>query len=534
MTTCSGAEGMDEQHWWLWAAWVTQSGKPRQHVYGLLTPTRSACRPCTETSTKLPSGATLHVAESVGLSTTIATLKAEIENNAACIRLSTLIPDAPDIDVDSYRQTICQAFGHRAAKVLGAYAFAAPSVLLVDGIDARLMIETCTRAVGLALGRTHAMHLGGFDLFELGGWLDNPIPYGSAALNPRSPREQHRIRIWRTQTRARQIAHLRACADGEVVHEGAHFLAAGSDILYVDVGEAADAYTLSIFDDDTGTLRYTESAQFLMEVEISSQTIGRVVQHKDKLEAEAQRRSRALHQRAATTAALHATRSHVSFDARGFRAHRMAVQNRLDEVMPEPSSDRWFARTDELGLGVLDHINRILGASQAQEAVLVDPYFGKEALHSIATRLSNANLRLTIVASWGRVEPDTGRAIEGVEARIAFGPKTLKPVFAAIGALVNVGLRFRNVVTTDGRAAFHDRYLLIKTHAGTKQLYLLSNSVNRMAVNWPFCMSELSGEAKIDAIRYVEGLANEQDGSQAASPTTNFEWSNIAFKRGGT
>lgn len=202
--------------------------------------------------------------------------------------------------------------------------------------------------------------------------------------------------------------------------------------------------------------------------------------------------------------------------------------------MPEPSSDRWFARTDELGLGVLDHINRILGASQAQEAVLVDPYFGKDALQSIATRLSNANLRLTIVASWGRAEPDTGRIIDGVEARLAFAPQTLRPVFAAIGALVNVGLCFRNVVTTEGRAAFHDRYLLIKTHAGTKQLYLLSNSVNRMAVNWPFCMSELSGEAKIDAIRYVEGLADEKDGSQATGSTTNFEWSNIAFTRGGT
>jgi len=533
MTTASRTEATDDPHWWLWAAWVTHSDKAN-HVYGLLAPTRSTCRPLAETSTRLPSGATLHIAESVELSSTIEILKTEIESNTACIRLSTLVPAAPNIDVDSYRQTICQAFGHSVAKVLGAYSFTAPSGLLVDDGDARLMIETCTRAAGLALHRTHAMHLGGFDLFELEGWLDGPIPYGSASLNPQPHNEQHRIRIWRTETHLRQIAHLRASADGEVVHEGAHFLAAGSETLHVDVGEAADAYTLSIFDDDTGRLRYTESAQFLMEVEISTQTIGRVVQHKDKIEAEAQRRSHAFHQRAATTAALHATWSHVNFDARGFRAHRIAVHNRLDELMPEPSSDRWFARTDELGLGVLDHLNKILGASQAQEAVLVDPYFGKEALHSIATRLSNANLRLTIVASWGRVEPDTGRTIEGVEARIAFAPQTLEPVFAVIGALINVGLRFRNVVTAEGRAAFHDRYLLIKTHAGTKQLYLLSNSVNRMAVNWPFCMSELSGEAKIDAIRYVEGLTNEKDGSQAASQTTNFEWKNNAFTRGVT
>ena len=76
----------------------------------------------------------------------------------------------------------------------------------------------------------------------------------------------------------------------------------------------------------------------------------------------------------------------------------------------------------------------------------------------------------------------------------------------------NAARRLTVLNLVDGpRQAFHDRYLLLTPHEGEREVYLLSNSLNRMAGKWPFCISRLEGAAARDAALYIDGLTKGRD-----------------------
>ena len=218
-------------------------------------------------------------------------------------------------------------------------------------------------------------------------------------------------------------------------------------------------------------------------------------------------------------------RSRVPSDPDALRAHVQAVRQILDDHLGEPSNDRWFPRTFDAQLGVIDHLNRLLDSGETREAVLVDPFFGEEALQRLVLRLTRTGLNLTIVACWGRTDPDTGAPVKGgAAAAVAEGERRLKPLLARIGPQIAPDLKLVNVVTGSGSQAFHDRYLLLHPHSGPFQVFLLSNSINNAAANWPFCMSLLSGQARVEAKHYIDGLAQGRDVTGSTDPKISFKW----------
>lgn len=168
-----------------------------------------------------------------------------------------------------------------------------------------------------------------------------------------------------------------------------------------------------------------------------------------------------MHDRAASTTTTRTSRSSVNFESSDFRSHRIALKARLNEHVPPPSRDRWLPRTFEFGLGVIDHLDKLLDAGQIREAVIVDPFFGEDAPQTVATRHTQADVRLTIVASWGKTDPDSGTRFESrVASARNFAQRRLTPVFEKISPLIGVQLQFVNVIDSDGSPAFHDRYLV--------------------------------------------------------------------------
>ncbi|MGH8138659.1 MAG: hypothetical protein ACREVV_10765 [Steroidobacteraceae bacterium] len=87
--------------------------------------------------------------------------------------------------------------------------------------------------------------------------------------------------------------------------------------------------------------------------------------------------------------------------------------------------------------------------------------------------------------------------------------------------------RFLNLVASGGAQAFHDRYLLLRSTAGLARVFLLSNSVNKLAANWPFCISLLSGTARAEAELYIEGLRQGKDVTGSTHPMINFQWPQV-------
>ena len=218
-------------------------------------------------------------------------------------------------------------------------------------------------------------------------------------------------------------------------------------------------------------------------------------------------------------------RSRVATKDDPLRDHVQALRVVLDDRLGKPSDDRWFPRTFGSQLDVIAHLNRLLDASETREAILIDPFFGEEAIERLALRLTQTNLHLTVVASWGATDPDTGAQVPGdVGARQAEAQRRLGRIFARIGSQFAPRFRFLNLVTGSGSRAFHDRYLLLRPHTGPFRVFLLSNSVNNMAADWPFCISHLSGQARLEAERYIEGLGRGHDVTGSTNPSITFQW----------
>ena len=77
--------------------------------------------------------------------------------------------------------------------------------------------------------------------------------------------------------------------------------------------------------------------------------------------------------------------------------------------------------------------------------------------------------------------------------------------------------------------AFHDRYLLLYSHDGMAKVYLLSNSLNKVAGDWPFCMSVLATDVGREVQRYIEGLCEGRDIARDKKLTTNLDWRSDAL-----
>lgn len=134
-------------------------------------------------------------------------------------------------------------------------------------------------------------------------------------------------------------------------------------------------------------------------------------------------------------------------------------------------------------------------------------------------RLQSTDVALTIVTSWTKINPDTGLAFEN-----SISPsEKLSRMLRGVSHLLNPRLKVINMVARNDQA-FHDRYLLLYPHEGPTKIFLLSNSVNKMAGRWPFCMTLLSDDIKHEVQNYIEGLCRGQDVTGSTNPSVTFSW----------
>jgi hypothetical protein len=77
----------------------------------------------------------------------------------------------------------------------------------------------------------------------------------------------------------------------------------------------------------------------------------------------------------------------------------------------------------------------------------------------------------------------------------------------------------------DGKQrAFHDRYLLLYPHEHPAKVFLLSNSINKLAGNWPFAMSLLAPDVSREVQRYIEELCSGRDRARNKLLAIDFKW----------
>jgi hypothetical protein len=93
-------------------------------------------------------------------------------------------------------------------------------------------------------------------------------------------------------------------------------------------------------------------------------------------------------------------------------------------------------------VGAIAHLNNILNGGHITSAVLVDPWFGAEALTRFVLRLGSQNVRLTIVTSWTDVDPDTDIPLDPAES----STKKLEAALGQVGPFLSPRLTVVNLV----------------------------------------------------------------------------------------
>jgi hypothetical protein len=508
--------------WWLWMVWVEREGGGG-FVYGCAARNSRLPGWSDEAAIEIPGGK-LVVHQATVAEDSFAGLREAL--SAGQIDASSVLPSRKgQVRVAATRAIFQTGLGQSGVRTVLHYTL--PNVQdLVGSQDGALegVLSVLQEQLGLPFKGAYAAHLGNFELFELHPWLEAPYPLLIEAVpNPDLDRSRPQVldicRLPEFATTA-HIAHIVGRVNGEVVLDRLVKLPPGDRRVPVTAPETLDEFDFRVFSEDRETLLHSEQAHFLNRIGFTLAPVNRQMTIEDDLSNRAKSKDKGLGSQASTVISHSSHRSMIGAPAPGsWRKFAEDMEQTRATSLPVPSEDKWFPRGIEGEIGAIAHLNHLIDAGQITKAVLVDPWFGTDALHQFVLRLSSQNVGLTILTSWTNIDPDTNDELppgESPTAKLEAALRKLQPFLTPRLAMLNL---------VDGKDhAFHDRYLLLYPHEYPAKVFLLSNSINKVAGNWPFAMSLLASDISRQVQRYIEALADGRDIARNKSLTVNFRW----------
>jgi hypothetical protein len=508
--------------WWLWMAWIERTDGGGL-VYGCAAPNSRLPGWNDEAAIDIPGGK-LVVHQATVADEIFARFREAV--SAGQLDVSSVLPSRKgQVRIAATRAILQTGLGQSGVRTVLHYTL--PNVQdLVGAEDGVLegVLSVLQEELGLPFKGAYAAHLGNFELFELHPWLDAPHPLIIEAIpNPDLDRSHPQtLEFCRLPAFAAtaHIAHIVGRVNGEVVLDRLVNLPPGERRVPVTAPETLDEFDFQVFSADGKTLLHSEQPRFFNRIGFNLAPVGRQMTIEDDLSNRAKSRDKALGSRASTVIVHSSHRSMIGAPPPGsWRKFAEDMEQTRATHLPSPSEDRWFARGIEGEIGAIAHLNRLIDGGQIIKAVLVDPWFGADALQQFVLRLSSQNVGLTILTSWTDIDPDTNEELPPGESPTV----KLEAALGKLRPLLTPRLTMLNLV--DGKErAFHDRYLLLYPHESPAKVFLLSNSINKMAGNWPFAMSLLATDVSRQVQRYIEALADGRDSARNKPLTVNFRW----------
>lgn len=511
--------------WWIWTAWKEHQGQAL-FVYGCLAETERPPIWSTCKSISLDDGAVLTMRQALIEDCPARSLIDSLEKGE--VDLGSMAGMAPTtLRVETTRHTIVEALGHSAARVTSYCSLIDHLKIESRTSTWRQIFSVLEHELGLPFTKDYATHIGNFELIGLQDWLENPPPFSIEIVDEPHSREERRsirrLRICRSEdfSRSTLVAHLVAYGERDRLIDLLLTLRAGDAWSEtIESPEPLDRYELSLFSSDNSTLIHREARSFMIELNLTMSMAGRRMHIEDRLTRAAQQAGVSLGHSAAIVESRSSQRSQIHLEHASLRRERASALRALAlSCFPPKSEDRWFRRALDNEVGVIRHFDHLLHGAAVKTAILVDPFFGAEALDRVVLRLQSTDLALTIVTSWTRTDPDTGRPFS---PRTAPGGRLLRAL-DNIRPFINPKLKVINL-TAGNDQAFHDRYLILYPHSSPVKVFMLSNSVNKMAGNWPFCIALLSDDVSDEVRCYIEGLSRGEDITGSTKPTIDFVW----------
>lgn len=146
-------------------------------------------------------------------------------------------------------------------------------------------------------------------------------------------------------------------------------------------------------------------------------------------------------------------------------------------------------------------IKEYLDADDVCRAVLADPYFSVISALKLLTRITNKGLELTVIASLGSADPDSGEKKNVVEDYRKF--------FEDNAGILHKKLYVYNL-HRGKEPVFHDRYLIRYHNNGSIDGFLLSNSLNSMGQFYPFVIAPLETDVCHLVEKYLREMTNAE------------------------
>lgn len=501
--------------WWIWSAWIEQPQGAPLPIYSFAAQTNAEPASAERVSYSLPSGRDLVKVEARLEPARGDTWIREIGNVTNEIRLDEILDGAPRLQTLGRRVVQSTAFGQSPVVVNHYVGLEPASELKQHFADGKYAIDFISRELGLDFNKFFSGHLGGFDLFEMKYPFDGPAVFYSDIVRNNALRI---LRLYRTEPSGNLTVRVCMQSLGETVSQRLTDWENGGTTLDLIIDESVDSTSVEVYSPGSGELIYKEESTYVMEISVDMGITGRTLHLRDNLSKRAGSLGPTAQRRSSEVTAL--TKEMTGIGSNDIREQVKGMQRAADQ-MTGWSADRWFARGVGEELGVIDHINSLLNRAQIERAILVDPFFGEDAFRRFILRVQNSDLSLSVITSWGRTDPDT--ALPVLETAKT-NDERLSSLMEAAAPAVACKLRVLNLVTGNGDQAFHDRYLAIYDRSGECQVWALSNSINSMAVNWPFCMSQLNGHARWQAQQYLEGLENGYDLTSSKTITVTYQW----------
>jgi hypothetical protein len=466
--------------WWLWMAWIEREGGGG-FVYGCAARNSRLPDWSDEAAMEIPGGR-LVVHQATVAEESFAGLREAL--SAGQIDASSVLPSRKgQVRVAATRAIFQTGLGQSGVRTVLHYTL--PNVQdLVGSQDGALegVLSVLQEQLGLPFKGAYAAHLGNFELFELHPWLEAPYPLLIEAVpNPDLDRSRPQVldicRLPKFATTA-HIAHIVGRVNGEVVLDRLVKLPPGERRVPVAAPETLDEFDFRVFSEDRETLLHSEQAHFLNRIGFTLAPVSRQMTIEDDLSNRAKSKDKGLGSQASTVISHSSHRSMIGAPAPGsWRKFAEDMEQTRATSLPVPSEDKWFPRGIEGEIGAIAHLNHLIDAGQITKAVLVDPWFGTDALHQFVLRLSSQNVGLTILTSWTNIDPDTNDELppgESPTAKLEAALRKLQPFLTPRLAMLNL---------VDGKDhAFHDRYLLLYPHEYPANRFF---SCRTASTRWP-------------------------------------------------
>lgn len=506
--------------WWFWYAFIEAQDGERSHLYGCACKTEKPAGFNHHTTIDLPSKSKLKIAQLTVESDQALSVLGLLEDGE--IDLNSLGDAAPAATVYAEQRIMAKALGNNAAGMRCYIGQVAPRVILPDVKDIPIILKALDEELGFDFRQKFVHHIGGFDVMDHPSWPENDEPVTITIFDANEYETENTIVIGRRNGH-QAVLHVHVIAfnaSGDVIVNCLITMPSGAAEHRMAISQTVYECKMSFFGED-GKAVYEYDEKFIRTLNFKMNAVVKTLQIEDKLTQRAKGKGTDQARRAGRASRVARITSTFTADPAPAADRRAAMLRHVEAAFTGGSKDRWFLRTFDSELDVISYFNELLADTDIASATFIDPYVNAATIERLL-RLDCTGRALTVLMSWTTTNADTGDMQDEEQMWADFAG--LEAVLNQVGPHMSCDFRVRNLVGADGKQAFHDRYLMTRSKGGETKVYLLSNSLNAVAKNWPFCLSALSGPAKSDAANYIQELQDGKDLTRETQPTTTFAW----------